>query len=312
MTKSVIPSKQQGLFDENSKLGVGKKKRASLLPTHHSNRDFFAADLFDYALKSDRATMEAPFFSLATKPDMSIFEWSSKDGSKYLRVIPSVLGRATQMDKDALIYIISQIMEAKNIGRVDAENRRVQFTVYNYLVTTNKPTGGAEYTRLEKALERLIGTRIQTNIKTNNQTVKRNFGIFDSWEIIEKSPTDERMIAVEVTLSEWLFNAIQANEVLKLNDNYFRLRKPLERRLYEIGRKHCGQQAEWKISMSLLHEKTGSNASLKEFRRMLRDIINENLDFPDYRLSLDEDKDMVIFRTRDAKKYIQSMLKKGK
>ncbi|WP_443019818.1 replication initiator protein A [Sphingobium sp. CAP-1] len=28
--------------------------------------------------------------------------------------------------------------------------------------------------------------------------------------------------------------------MLTLNRRYFRLRKPLERRLYEIARKHCG------------------------------------------------------------------------
>lgn len=285
-------------------------KRDSLLPSYHSNRDFFTADLLDFALKSDQASMEAPFFSLATKPDMSIFEWKSKDGAKVLKVVPSVLGRATQMDKDALIYIISQIMEAKNIGRSDAENRSVQFSVYNYLVTTNKPTGGAEYARLEKTLERLVGTRIQTNIKTNQTTIKRNFGIFDSWEIIEKSPTDERMVAIKVTLSEWLFNAVKANEVLKLNDDYFRLRKPLERRLYELARKHCGKQATWSISFELLHEKSGSAATLKEFRRMVRDIAEKNNEFPEYKITIDSEKDQVVFWTRNAQKLIDHYTKK--
>ena len=57
---------------------------------------------------------------------------------------------------------------------------------------------------------------------------------------------------IEVSLSEWVFNAISAREVLTLHRNYFRLRKPLERRLYEIGRKHCGQASEWKISLEKL------------------------------------------------------------
>ena len=57
-----------------------------LVKVRHPNRDFFLADMFDYALKDDGASMEAPIFTLATKPDLSIWEWSSKDGNKYVKV----------------------------------------------------------------------------------------------------------------------------------------------------------------------------------------------------------------------------------
>jgi hypothetical protein len=30
---------------------------------------------------------------------------------------------------------------------------------------------------------------------------------------------------------------------------FFRLRKSLERRLYQLARKHCGEQWEWAISL---------------------------------------------------------------
>lgn len=33
----------------------------------------------------------------------------------------------------------------------------------------------------------------------------------------------------------------------------FRLRKPIEWRLYEIARKHCGGQADWLVGLELLH-----------------------------------------------------------
>lgn len=283
-------------------------KQDSLLPTYHSNRDFFTADLLDFSLKSDQASMEAPFFSLSTKPDMSIYKWESKDGSRSLQIIPSVLGRATQMDKDILIFLISQILEGENIGRGDFQNKRVRFTVYNYLVNTNKKLNGREYERVRTALNRLQGTVINTNIKTNATTIRRGFGLIDSWEIVEKSPTDERMVAVEVTLSEWLFNAIKAHEVLKLNDQYFRLRKPLERRMYELARKHCGHQANWAISLSLLREKSGSVATLRKFRQMIKEIANNNDNFPDYRMVFDEEKDHVVFWSRNQSKVIKAII----
>jgi plasmid replication initiation protein len=52
-----------------------------------------------------------------------------------------------------------------------------------------------------------------------------------------------RMVALELALSRWLYNAVLAREVLTLNREYFRLGGGLERRLYELARKHCGQQA---------------------------------------------------------------------
>jgi len=35
--------------------------------------------------------------------------------------------------------------------------------------------------------------------------------------------------------------------------------------MYELARKHCGQQDEWAISLDLLRKETGSASSDKEF-----------------------------------------------
>lgn len=273
--------------------------KRGLLPVLHPNRDFFLCDLFDYALKDDGVSMEAPIFTLATKPDTKVWHWESKDKSRAITVTPSVLGRATQHDKDLLIYVVSQITEALNRGRQDAVNRTVRFRVYDYLVATNKRIGGKEYQRLQEALERLRGTSIKTNIKTGGERVKEGFGIVDSWKIIEKSPDDDRMIGVEVSLSRWLFNAVQAHEVLTISHDYFRLRKPLERRLYELARKHCGHQASFTIGVELLREKCGSQASPREFRRMLKEVIEADL-LPDYTLDPDWDQGLIVIRSRKS------------
>lgn len=282
--------------------------KAGLIRVRHPNRDFFLADLFDYALKDDGASMEAPIFTLSTKPDLSIWEWHSKDGNKYVKVAPSVLGRATQHDKDVLIYVVSQLTEALNRGRDDAKNRTVRFTVYDFLVTTNRRTDGESYKRLHEAFERLAGTRISTDIKTGGQRTREGFGIIDRWKIIEKSQTDERMIAVEVTLSEWLYNAVSAFEVLTIHPDYFRLRKPLARRLYEIARKHCGHQTQWTISLDLLQAKSGSKSTLKEFRRAVRQIEADD-SLPEYRFVVGND-DKVTFYVRDGARLVRGLAKK--
>jgi len=94
-----------------------------------------------------------------------------------------------------------------------------------------------------------------------------------------------------------VFNAIRDQEVLTLHRDYFRLRKPIERRVYEIARKHCGQQDEWKIGLANLLKKTGSQSPLKRFRQMLRDLANFD-HLPDYSVSFDTEMDMVTFRNR--------------
>lgn len=103
-----------------------------------------------------------------------------------------------------------------------------------------------------------------------------------------------RLDYCEVVLSDWLMRAIEANEVISISEDYFRLRRPLERRLYEIARKHCGAQPKWQIGLANLQNKTGSNAPLKKFRLNLRQIIEDDCT-PFYKIELTAD-DLVIFR----------------
>jgi len=106
------------------------------------------------------------------------------------------------------------------------------------------------------------------------------------------------VIAVEIKLSDWLYNAILANELLTINRDYFRLRKPLERRIYELARKHCGDGQNFKISLSKLHKKIGTTAPIRKLRAQLRQLKEIN-HLPDYRLSLDAD--IVTFTNRKAR-----------
>jgi plasmid replication initiation protein len=79
-----------------------------------------------------------------------------------------------------------------------------------------------------------------------------------------------------------------------LNRNYFRLDGGLERRLYELARKHCGQQSSWTISLELLHKKSGFAASLRKFRQLLKQVAADNR-LPEYTLAYEADTDQVVF-----------------
>ena len=276
----------------------------NLAPVRHLQADFFVCDLVDYALKDDQASMEAPIFSLSTREDLKVWKWTSEDGKKSVEVQPSVCGRATQHDKDVLIYCTSQLTEA--INQKKKPSKTVRFTAYDLLVATNRNICGRDYDRLKAALDRLAGSRIKTDIKTGGERATKNFGLIDSWEIVEKSPEDSRMVAIEVTLSDWLFSAIQAHEVLTILPDYFRLRKPLERRLYEIARKHVGKQGSWKISLSALHGKSGSTDVVRNFKSKLKEIIEADT-IPQYRYQLCSG-DVVMVYDRDPNAALKSLL----
>ncbi len=264
-----------------------------LLPDRHPIKDFFVCDIMDAAPKDDMASMEHPLFSLSTKPDTRIRLYEHNGNS--IKISPSMDGLATIHDKDVLIYCISQLMEKMKRG--EKLDRTVHLKAHDLLVATNRPTDGDGYRRLKAAFERLRGTSITTNIMTNGEREIQGFGLIDSWKIIAKDKQSSRMVSVSVTLSEWMFNSVLGKEVLTLNRNYFRLRKPIERRVYEIARKHCGKNPKWQISLKLLQKKCGSSSPLREFRRMTNSLI-ENKHLPDYEVEMEND--IVTFRpTRD-------------
>jgi plasmid replication initiation protein len=274
-----------------------------LLPERHPNRDFFIADLVECAVKDDRHSMEHPMFSLSKNPDRKIRRY--EHNGNIVVIAPGAYGLATIWDKDILIYAVSQLVAAINAERKDL-SPTVRLTAYDLLVSTNRHTGGGDYDQLQKAFERLSGTRITTDIRTNGVRQREGFGIIDSWKIIEKHPTDGRMVAIELRLSDWLYNAILGREVLTLSRAYFRLSRGLERRLYELARKHCGHQSKWIIGLELLHKKSGSNSPLKRFRLEVKNMAKAD-SLPDYRLRYDLSSDQVMFYTKDLKALAASM-----
>ena len=274
------------MVTENTKL-------APLLPDRHPQHDLFICDVADAVLKDVMQHMEHPFYSLSKKPETTVKRYTN--GDQWLEVTPSVKGLATIYDKDILIYCISQIMA--KLKRGEEVSPRVRINSRELLVFTNRGTSGREYLSLIDALDRLEGTRIRTNIMTGDEEQIDGFGLIDASSIRRKQGLDGRLLWCEVKLSDWVFNAIRNEEVLTLHRDYFRLRKPIERRVYELARKHCGQQKTWRISLAKLLLKTGSQSPEKRFRQMIRQLVSHD-HLPDYAVSFDEEADMVIFTNR--------------
>lgn len=277
-----------------------------LSPYLHPQRDYFVADILDAAPKDDLVSMEHPLFSLKAG-DRRVRRYERNGNC--IEIKPGHDGCATIHDKDVWIYCISQMVEALNRGR--EVDRTIRFTAYDFLVTTNRPTAGVGYDRMAGALRRLSGTRIETNIATAGKRERAGFGLIDSWRVIERDH-DNRMVAVEVTLPDWLWRSIKTKRVLTLSRDYFRLRKPLDRRIYELARKHCGAQPRWRVTVATLYGKSGSTGTLREFRRHVKTLAHSEA-MVDYQMAFDPDRDAVTFYARainGAKAQICDLLRK--
>lgn len=258
----------------------------------------------DWAVKDDVSSMEYPLFSLSKNKDLRIRTYSR--GGRFVKIIPSVVGAATVFDKDLLIYAVSQIVQGKAKGI--ETSRRVRVDVTPFLRGTNRSTGGKAYERVIDMCTRLRSTTLITNVKSTEEEATEGFGLIDDFKVTQRTSSGKGALEVEITISEWLYRATMAYDVLTLHPDYFKLTQPLERRLAEIARKHCGAKNYWKINIDLLREKTGSVQTARRFRQELKNIIELNR-LPDYRVALDEmiQPNDVVFLTKDHRKLFSEL-----
>ena len=269
----------------------------ALLKNKYPNRDFFVLNIADVAPKDDTATMEHPLFSLATRPDMRHLTYTN--GESTLEITPSSKGLPTIFDKDILIFCISQLIERQN--KKEEISPYVTFTAHEFIVATNRTISDKTYDGIEDALARLVGTTFKTNIQNGDKRKTSFFHFVDQGGFVEKTTNGKiRRSNIEIKLSDFTMSAVENVEVLTLSNDYFRIRKPLERRLYEIARKHCGKKGAFTIGLAKLQQKTGSNATIYKFRFNVRKIIEDDKT-PEYKFSLNA-RDQIIIRPRKAPK----------
>ncbi|EHM4620402.1 replication initiator protein A [Salmonella enterica] len=273
-----------------------RERNLKTLRPRKNEIDFFIADeVVLSSFRDEMASMEHPFFALKGG-DTAIRRYES--GNIVLTVRPSVeIGLATIFDKDVWIYAISKMQDSINRG--EAVSSKVVFTPYDFFVTTNRDRGGRSYKELEKALDRLKGTTIKTNINQGIGDVI-SFGLIEKWRVQGGILGDLKKGMIEIELPNWLIEALKKKKVLKISPDYFRIRKATDRRIYEIARKHCGNQGEFGISLEKLHVKAGSSATKEKFRYNIKQLAKSN-DLPDYSIQYDPERDMVMFKNRNLR-----------
>lgn len=253
-------------------------------PRGEQQPDLFAASFADIPIRDQRDTMERPFFSLAKKPRLTPIEY--KVGNVWVEVSANPkFGMATIWDADILIWASTQITEALDRNLTPAKT--IRFHPYNLLKSIRRTTGGADYTRLRAALERLTHTAVRTNIRTDGLKKFASFHWLESWTETVSEITGEPT-GMTITLPDWLYDGIvQRGGVLTIHEDYFLLTGGIERWLYRVARKHAGSQVGgWSFTMRQLFDKSGSSARFSDFAIDIRRVVANN-QLPEYELSID-------------------------
>ncbi|MBQ0937559.1 replication initiator protein A [Ideonella paludis] len=258
----------------------------------------FTANITECRPKSDLFSLEFPVFSLST---LSSAERHYRSERVNFTVRAGPLGPATVHDADVWRYCMGQLVEAKNRGRTDME-RTLRFRAHDFLKSTKRPTGGRGYDLLLKALSRLEQTQLHLCIKGQAPVT---FPLIQSW-VIHRDPSHPTYTWVQLTLPAWVWGNVRDTAVLAIDAAYFDLRQPIERRLYDLARKHCGRQPSWRINLSLLQAKVGSQQPRRNFMRALRTAVEANR-LPTYRLYLDPAERMLHVYQRSGKGHTQHL-----
>jgi len=265
---------------------------------YHPQGDLFATYIPYLPLRHQHEIMERPFFSLSKSPRKTPIQYTSPDGKVFVRVAPGAdHPMASMYDQDILIGAISILIHRRN-NRMNDISRSLRFYPQDLLRMIGRTTSGRDYIGLRAGLARLKATTITTNIRAGHKEKHAMFNWIDSWtDETDRDATISQ--GMSITLSDWLYEgAMMKGGVLKLSQDYFKIRGGYQRWLYMIGRKHASEPTGWKFKFSTLYQKSGTESEPRGFKFAILKIVRAN-DLPDFNLHVPDEsaKDPVLHIT---------------
>jgi len=261
------------------------------MPARHRSGpqlDLFIPYIADLPLRDTRETMERPFFSLAKRKRLKPIEYTSPDGTIYVKVFATPqFGMATIWDADILIWASSTLNNMRNNGCNDLP-RTLNFQAYDVLKTIGRDTGGRDYQLLRDALGRLQATTIKTNIRPKGRKKERQFSWIESWSDLVDETTG-KSLGMSLTVSDWFYEGILMDGgLLAIDPLYFSISGGRERWLYRVARKHAGAAGPegFAILLPTLFEKSGAEGTYRRFKFEMLAIADRN-DIPGFELRLE-------------------------
>lgn len=233
--------------------------------------ELFRALPGDLAPRDAQDLMSYPFFSLSKSHRTAPIDFRSGDVAIRVEAVPEH-GMATIWDADILIWVASQIVEARDAGL--RTSRLMAATPYEILTFIGRGVGARDYHRLKAALDRLQSTTVATSIRQPAERRMHRFSWINEW--VERTDGRGNAAGIELIAPDWFYRAVLDDAlVLTIDRAYFRLTGGLDRWLYRLVRKHGGRQqrAGWRFDFRHLYLKSGSLSPFKRFAFELRDII---------------------------------------
>ena len=258
-------------------------RRPSAFAGSDGQLDLFVGAGSNIAARDAQDLMAWPFFSLAKTKRVRPIDFRMGEVSILVEATAEH-GMATIWDADVLIWVASQIVEARDCGR--STSRLIAATPHEILSFTRRGTGKASYERLKAGLDRLQSTTVATSIRQPHQRRRHRFSWINEWR--ECLDSSGRALGIEMIVPDWFYEGVlDAALVLTIDRAYFGLTGGLERWLYRIVRKHGGKQkGGWSFDVAHLHLKSGALSPLKRFAFELREIVRRQ-PLPGYRLELE-------------------------
>lgn len=235
--------------------------------------------------------MAYPYFSLTKQKRTKPMRFANKEQNIRIEVHGlEIHGIANIHDADLLLWFSAEVRRHyEKTGRI---THRIFYNPRKMLVEIGRGKGGMQIKRLQESLERLVSTYIHTTVRTEHQEKKGGFHWLDSWTSSEDNKTGEPKNFWSVSMSDWLIQGIiQDTNILTLNTDYYALTSGLEKRLYQIARKHAGKQNFGAVmTMDTLYKKTGSSEDTRKFAYKVRELAREKGSLLDYNISVVPDK----------------------
>ncbi|MFJ6321948.1 MULTISPECIES: replication initiator protein A [unclassified Rhizobium] len=224
----------------------------------------------DFAVRDTQDLMAYPFFSLSKTHRVKPIDYSVGNITIRVEAVPDH-GMATIWDADILIWVASQIVEARDAGL--RTSRLMAATPYEILNFVGRGTSLRDYQRLKAALDRLQSTTVSTSIRQPVERRRHRFSWINEWQ--ERTDRNGKADGIELIVPDWFYRAVLDDAlILTIDRAYFDLTGGLDRWLYRLVRKHGGRQRDgWRFDFRHLYQKSGSLSPFKRFAFELRDTI---------------------------------------
>lgn len=254
--------------------------------------DFFTPVLYDVGARDNRGVMDVAVFNLSKKDKRanSVIRYELPDG--HVEVSSGVFGMASVWDYDIVLMAVSHLTEAMNRyrdGKGEKPSQVFRPHISDVLKFCRKDNGGNQKDAVVGALQRLSTTHVSIertkNLRGKPTIITEGENLIGPFKVIS-SAKNKKVEYVEIKIADWMFQEVTQGtkpDVLTVHPDYFLIKPGIGRFIYRLARKAAGKDtAAW--GFSTLYERSGSKGPLKEFTRILREIVEAN-DLPEYSLA---------------------------